>query len=81
MTGDFAAECWGKEQFRSWPEAERAAKRLNRRHDKSKGNVYKCPNTRHFHVGNSAMGKYKKRRPSRHSLKEYAKNDRKKFSV
>lgn len=81
MTGDFAiAMCDGKKEFATYWQAQRAATRLNRKQDGAKGNAYRCPAGRHFHVGNT-LGKMKKRRPNRHTLKELAKHGRKKFSI
>lgn len=67
--------CVGKKQFPSYWAAARSAREMNR-YRGSKGNPYRCPTGRHFHVGNT-LGKMKSRRPSRHTLKEGSRYGRK----
>ena len=61
--------CFGKKVFTSYWSAARAAKNLNKFREQAKANPYKCPNCNKFHVGNT-MGKIKRNRHSRHTVKE-----------
>lgn len=76
MTGDVS--CDGKKEFATYYQAQRGAKRLNRRQDGSKGNPYRCSVGRHFHVGNT-MGKKRIRQPSRAKMKGIAIYGRSRF--
>lgn len=70
MIGDMGM-CSGKKSYDTYWQAQRSARRLNRKQDGAKGNPYKCPGTRHFHVGNS-LGRIKKKQLNRHTRKERA---------
>lgn len=57
--------CDGKKQFRTYWQAERAMRKLNKYIEGARTNVYKCPGTHHFHLGNT-MGNKRRRREQTH---------------
>lgn len=61
------SSCNGKKAFRTYWQAIRNAKGLNRQYHGAKANVYRCPYCRYYHTGNS-LGEKEKRRGSRKQI-------------
>lgn len=60
MNGSSAAQCRGKKVFRTYWQALRNAKNLNKYKDKARAGVYKCDFCHFWHVGNSLSNGRKK---------------------
>ena len=71
--------CYGKKIFTSYWAAARAAKNLNKFEQSAHAGPYKCADCHFFHVGNT-MGKRKRNRNSRHTMKEEFQHGRVNFS-
>lgn len=58
--------CFGKKRFKSYPDAQDSAKRMNYHNEKAKGNAYRCPDCGFFHTGNSFRRPAPYKREDRH---------------
>lgn len=68
------ASCYGKKVYKTYWQAQRAGKRLNRSRDQARVHPYKCNSCGFYHVGNGMNNK--RQTPRRHNLKDYSRGGR-----